>query len=189
MVDGAPRALVLLAAGAEEMETTIAVDVLRRGGLEVILAGVAGAEPVVCSRDVRLVPDAALDQLDRTGWDLVVLPGGGPGSELLAESHGVQDLLRHQETSGGLIAAICAAPIALVAAGVCAGRAMTSHPSVRERIAGHGVYREDPVVEDGTLITSRGPGTAFAFALALVARTMGAERAEAVRAPMMLIGG
>ena len=179
------RVLVLLAAGAEEMETVITVDVLRRGGLEVTLAGVEGAGPVTCSRGVKLVPDCALDQAAGP-FDLIALPGGAQGAEALAASPKVQALLREQDRRGGFIAAICAAAIALVAAGVGRGRKLTSHPVVKDRVAGFGQYQEARVVQDGNLITSRGPGTAFEFALKLIEVLAGRELAEKVAAPMIL---
>jgi protein DJ-1 len=179
------RVLVLLAEGAEEMEATIAIDVLRRAGVEVVVAGVDGPGPVTCSRGVRLVPDVALSDA-RGEFDMVVLPGGGGGTQRLCASRDVGRILRAQEQAGRPIAAICAAPSALAHWGVAKGRAMTSHPSVRDAVAAHGRYREESVVRDGELITSRGPGTAFAFALALVERLAGEAKAKAVAAPMML---
>jgi protein DJ-1 len=179
------RALVLLAPGAEEMEVVIVTDVLRRAGLEVTLAGVAGNDPVVCSRNVRIVPDCVLEQAIGP-VDLVVLPGGAQGAELLAASERVHHLLQKQDQAGKWIGAICAAPIALVAAGVGKGRAMTSHPSVREKIAAFGRYKDDRVVRDGHLVTSRGPGTALEFALALVEQLLGREAMRRVAEPMML---
>lgn len=179
------RALVLLATGAEEMETVIIVDVLRRAGIEVILAGIDGDEPVVCSQGVRLLPDAALSDVSGE-FDLVVLPGGAEGSDRLAASHLVGSILRRQERAKRELAAICAGPAALVAHGVAFGKEFTSHPSVRERLAGHGRYRQDRVVEDDGLVTSRGPGTAFEFALTLVRRLLDAAKADALQAPMMI---
>jgi protein DJ-1 len=186
--EAAKRALVILATGAEEMEVTITVDVLRRGGIEVVLAGLDGDEPVTCSRRVRLVPDIALAQAQGP-FDVVVLPGGLEGTERLAASTQVGELLRSREASGELVAAICAAPLALQKHGVFGGRAMTCHPGVEAIVKLHGVASPGTVVDDGNLVTSRGPGTAFEFALALVARLVGPERAAAVRAPMMLAGG
>ncbi len=180
-----PRVLVPLARGAEEMETVIIVDVLRRGGVEVVLAGLEGPDPVPCSRGVSLVPDMALCEA-RGPFDVIALPGGGEGSERLAESEEIGRLLREQENQGRTIAAICAAPQAVVAHGVGAGKQITSHPAVAETVSAHGTYREAAVVEDGELVTSRGPGTAFQFALALVARLVGQERADSLRGPMML---
>ena len=179
------RVLVLLAQGAEEMEVTIVVDVLRRAGLSVVLAGIDGEGPVECSRGLRLVPDCALAAV-HDPFDLVVLPGGAGGAERLAASRAVGRLLVEQQQAGRPIAAICAAPIALVRHGIGGGRSLTSHPSVRAQVEKHGGYREANVVEDGGLITSRGPGTAFEFALALVARLCGRDAAERLRAPMML---
>ena len=179
------RALVIIAQGSEEMETTITVDVLRRGGVEVVLAGLDGPGPVLCSRGVRLLPDAAL--ADVTGpFDVVVLPGGNEGARRLSESAAVGAVLRAQEAAGRTAAAICAAPIALVKHGVYAGRKLTGYPSVHDVIGAHGDLVLHPVVEDHNLVTSQGPGTTFAFALALVERFAGKETADNVRRGMLL---
>ena len=95
-------------------------------------------------------------------------------------------LLREREQRGALVAAICAAPMALARHGVFAGRRMTSHPSVTQIVAAHGKASEETVVDDGSLVTSRGPGTAFAFALHLVERLCGEAKAREVREPMIL---
>lgn len=185
------RVLVPLAAGAEEMEVVIVVDVLRRAGFDVLLAGIAGAAPVTCSRGVILTPDRALtDALADTRadapFDATVLPGGAKGAEALAADAELQAHLREQQTHNRVVAAICAAPIALVAAGVGGGKRLTSHPGVRERVATHGAYSEDRVVIDGRLVTSRGPGTAFEFALALIELLAGRAEAEKVAGPMLV---
>lgn len=180
-----PRALVILAEGAEEMETTIIVDVLRRAEVDVVLAGLDGPAPVRCSRGVLLVPDAALS--DVTGdVDALVLPGGKGGAERLAASPAVGERLRAQAAAGRLVAALCAAPVALAAHGLFAGRRMTCHPSVYDIVTAHGQLAAGPVVDDGQLVTSQGPGTAFLFALRLVERLRGPDVAARVRAPMML---
>ena len=167
------------------MEATIAVDVLRRAEIEVILAGLDGPDPVRCSRGLRVLPDTSLTDTEGP-FDVVVLPGGKGGAERLAGSAAVGDLLRAQVEAGRTVAAICAAPIALRAHGVFEGSRMTCHPSVNEVVGGHGRLTAGPVVTDGQLITSQGPGTAFLFALAIVARLRGPEVAEKVRGPMML---
>jgi protein DJ-1 len=185
MSDRSPRALVVLAEGAEEMEVTITVDVLRRAEIEVVLGGLDGDAAVTCSRKVRIVPDAPLDAAGGE-FDVVILPGGVEGTRRLAESASVGKLLREREQGGQLVAAICAAPMALARHGVFAGRRMTSHPSVTEIVAAHGKASEETVVDDGSLVTSRGPGTAFAFALHLVARLCGEAKAREVREGMLL---
>ncbi|XP_050009294.1 Parkinson disease protein 7 isoform X2 [Alexandromys fortis] len=103
------RALVILAKGAEEMETVIPVDVMRRAGIKVTVAGLAGKDPVQCSRDVMICPDASLEDAKKQGpYDVVVLPGGNLGAQNLSESPVVKEILKEQESRKGLIAAICA---------------------------------------------------------------------------------
>lgn len=178
------RVLVPLAEGAEEIETVTIVDVLRRAGVEVVLAGLQEG-PVTASRGVVLVPDRPLDGLRAAEFDAVVLPGGAGGAQRLRDDQRVQQLLRDAHAADRWVAALCAGPIALHAAGLLAGRAVTSHPSVRGALTDTD-YREDRVVRDGRLITSRGPGTAIEFALALVEALEGPETAAAVAGPMIL---
>lgn len=180
-----PRALVLLAEGAEEMEATIAVDVLRRAEIDVTLAGLDGDGAVQCSRGLRVLPDTSLAEVEGP-FDVIVLPGGKGGAERLAGSAAVGEVLRAQVEAGRAVAAICAAPIALRTHGVFEGSRMTCHPSVNEVVGGHGRLTPGAVVIDGQLITSQGPGTAFLFALAIVERLRGADVAEKVRGPMLL---
>jgi protein DJ-1 len=180
-----PSALVLLAPGAEEMETTIVVDVLRRAKVDVLVAGVEGDDPVECSRGVRITPDIALADVSAL-CDVVVLPGGAGGAEVLSDSPAVGELLHRYWDGQRVVAAICAAPTALLAHGVALGSHLTSHPSVRELLRDEYEVSDDRVVEDGRLVTSQGPGTSFEFALALVARLCGSDVARQVRGPMVL---
>lgn len=179
-----PTALVLLAEGSEEMEAVISIDVLRRGRIDVTVASIDGSEPIRCSRAVLITPDVALRDLDGE-FDVIVLPGGAEGARRLAGSPEVGDLLRKQEESGRYVAAICAAPIALKAHGVFQHRQLTSHPTVKGMVEDWGDYSEHPVVADRNLITSRGPGTAFPFALRILGTLTDAQRMLEVRAPMM----
>lgn len=193
----APKALVLLAAGAEEMEVVITVDVLRRGGVTTVIGGLAGFSLVECSRGVKLFPDALLDDALKMGpFDIVIIPGGLPGAETLACSERVGTILREQEARGGWIAAICAGPIVLdrhdIGKGTKAQMAdgdiqntVTSHPSVVDRLEAYN-YSESRVCVSNKLITSRGPGTAFEFALAIVKALQGPEMVEKISGPMML---
>ena len=130
----AKKALVILAPGAEEMETVISVDVLRRAKIDVTLAGLDGNEPVECSRSVKIVPDVSLEEaIEKRGpFDVVLLPGGLGGAGRLSESPKVKEILKKQEADGQFIAAVCAAPSALVSHGVGAGKTITSHPVVKE---------------------------------------------------------
>lgn len=180
-----PRALVVVAEESEEMEVVIIVDVLRRGGIHVDVAGLDGAAPIVCARGTKLVPDMAL--ADAKGpYEVFILPGGAGGVKRLAASSRVGEILREREAAGRLVAAICAAPAALATHGVYAGRTMTSHPAVKEVVAAHGKLVADRVAEDAALVTSQGPGTAFEFALALMEKLAGREKAAQVAPGLVL---
>lgn len=183
-----PSALVLLAEGAEEMETVITVDVLRRGGIDVTLAGTDGSDPVVCSRQVKIVPDKSLDEALKSGpYDVVVCPGGAGGANNLCQSAAVGNLLQDQEKGGRYVAAICAGPTALKAHKICGGKTVTSYPSMKDKMVEGGYkYSEDRVVNDGKMITSRGPGTTFEFALKIVEKLQGAEKANSLVSPMLV---
>ena len=127
------RALVILSAGAEEMETVITTDVLRRAKVKVTLAGLVSSEPVECSRGVVIVPDKSLQDAVKEGpFDVVVLPGGAGGAKRLAASEKVKELLEEQEAAGRIIAAVCAAPSALLSHGIAKGKEVTSHPAVKK---------------------------------------------------------
>jgi protein DJ-1 len=178
-------ALVILAPGAEEMEVTIVVDVLRRAGVKVTLAGLPGSAAVTCSRGLRIVPDVALGDVAGT-FDAVVLPGGAQGAENLANSPLVGRHLKNQWQRGRLVAAICAGPIALARHEIGLGETITSHPSVASSLQGSYVVSSERVVESGALVTSQGPGTSFEFALTLVRRLRGPDIERQVAEPMLL---
>ncbi|KJH51268.1 DJ-1 family protein [Dictyocaulus viviparus] len=179
------NALLIIADGAEEMEVVITADVLRRGGIDVTLGGLTGPGPVKCSRKTVITPDCALTDLISKTFDIVILPGGQPGSNTLAASSMVGQILKSQHDAGRYIAAICAAPIALKSHKIPAN-VVTSHPSVRKQLEEGGYkYSEDRVVVADCIVTSRGPGTAFEFALKLVELLVGVDKAEELVAPML----
>ncbi|NP_001268568.1 Parkinson disease protein 7 homolog [Mesocricetus auratus] len=183
------RALVILAKGAEEMETVIPVDIMRRAGIKVTVAGLAGKDPVQCSRDVMICPDTSLEDAKKQGpYDVVVLPGGNLGAQNLSESPVVKEILKEQESRKGLIAAICAGPTALLAHEIGFGSKVTTHPGAKDKMmnGSHYSYSESRVEKDGLILTSRGPGTSFEFALAIVEALSGKEAADQVKAPLVL---
>ncbi|XP_063001611.1 Parkinson disease protein 7 [Elgaria multicarinata webbii] len=183
------RALVILAKGAEEMEMVIPTDLMRRAGISVTVAGLAGKDPVQCSRDVVICPDKSLEDARKEGpYDVVVLPGGNLGAQNLSESPLVKDVLKEQDGRKGLIAAICAGPTALLAHGIGFGSKVTTHPLAKDKMMSgdHYKYSENCVEKDGHILTSRGPGTSFEFGLAIVENLLGKELAEQVKAPLVL---
>lgn len=175
----------VLADGFEEIEAITVIDVLRRASLEVSVVGVKSRE-VKGSHGIVVAADALLDAALDKPWDAVFLPGGLPGAYHLRDEPSVQRFLREQAARGAVLAAICAAPIALAQAGLLQGRRVTSYPSFKDALSGAAVYEEGRVVEDGAVITSRGPGTAFELALHLVARFCSADTARALAQSMLV---
>ncbi len=169
------QVLVPIADGVEEMEAVIAIDVMRRAQWDVCVAGLKEGA-VTASRRVRLVPDIAWDAIDPASFDVIVIPGGAGGVDILRRDDRVLSAVRNQAGAGKYVAAICAGPLVLQAAGILDGRRVTSHPSVAAQITACERV-DDPVVVDGRVITSQGPGTSFDFALTLVRELDGAEQA------------
>ena len=185
----AKHVAVLLAEGFEEIEAVTVIDVLRRAGIEVAIAATASrAIAVTGAHGIQVMADTQIGAVDAGGCDLVVLPGGMPGSENLAGNPDVLKLVRQVWQRGGMVAAICAAPIALHAAGLLDGRRATVYPSFVPRLTGVQCL-DAPVVVDQRVITSRGPGTAFAFALELLRQLGAADQAETLAEGMLLPPG
>lgn len=164
--------LIPLAQGCEELEAVTVMDILRRAGVQVTAASL-GEKTINASRGTVLLADMTLDEALEQDYDMVVLPGGMPGSEHLKNDPRIITRLQHMAAQGKTIAAICAAPMALHAAGLLEGRRATSFPGVLEALPGSHIVLDDPVVVDGNIITSRGPGTALDFALTLVEILLG----------------
>ena len=179
------KVLVPLADGCEELEAVTIIDLLRRAGIEVVVAGLKPGI-VKASRGVQLVPDLTLDVALQDDYDMVVLPGGMPGATHLRDDPRIIALLRETAAAGKYTAAICAAPAVLAAAGVLDGKSATSYPGVLDAAPASGMkYRADAVVQDGHVVTSRGPGTAMDFALKLVELLAGVSRRQEVESALI----
>jgi len=171
-------ALLLLAPGFEEIESVTVIDILRRAGIQLTIAGSIDGI-ITGSRKMKMIADCPIDQILDDAFDLLILPGGQPGTDNLASDARVKSLIESAMLRGAFIAAICAAPTILSSYGFLDGKRATSHPSVQSKMT-RCHYSEEAVVVDGSLITSRAPGTAMAFAFELVKQLMGADRAALV---------
>lgn len=179
--------LVPLAQGCEELEAVTVVDLLRRAGIEVITASL-DAQPVRASRGMLLVADTTLDTALQQEFDMVVLPGGLPGADHLRDDPRVIDLVKKMAADDRYTAAICAAPRVLAHAGLLDGKRATSYPGALDIDAVPDIdYQEVPVVTDGKVITSRGPGTAMDFALTLIETLAGRHKRDEVEAGLQRV--
>ena len=185
------KALVLLADGAEEMEAVITIDVLRRAKIDTTVASVGNETNkniIHCSRDVRIVADLSIGEASEKGpFDVVILPGGLKGAQNLGSSEAVKAILTQQYAAGRMIAAICAAPTALLAHGIAKGRTITSYPSFKDALKVDYNYSDNLVVVDGNIVTSQGPGTCFPFALKLVELLVDETTAKNIQDGLLLI--
>ncbi len=179
----AQRVLVPLAPGFEEIETITVVDVLRRAGARVTLGGTEEG-PLRGSRGILVMPDSALSEQSPVDYDMIVLPGGQPGTTNLKNNPELIEFIKTMNREDKIISAICAAPLVLQEADLIKDKMITSHPSIKAELNAKN-YSESRVVVDGNLITSRSPGTALEFALKLVEILFGCEMVQKVNAGML----
>ena len=174
--------IVALADGFEEIEAVAPIDILRRAGLNVVTVGISG-RTVIGSHGIVLTADQAWN--DPPPPDILVLPGGMPGSRHLGEHFGLQQMARQVAQSDGYLAAICAAPaFTLGAWGLLSGRNATCYPGCEELFPLNVTYRNEPVVVDGHIVTARGPGVALEFSFRLAELLQSAEAVDRLRSQM-----
>ena len=179
-----PRVVVILADGFEEVEATAIIDVLRRAEIDTVVAGLHEGH-ITSTRKVKIIPDTTIDTVRVDDFDMIVLPGGQPGTDNLNADPRVKELIKGFSRKGKLIGAICAAPIVLASAGVLQGKHATSYPSCKASLGG-ALYEEKSVVTDGNVLTSRGAGTALTFGLAIVERLVSKEKAQKIKEAMLI---
>ncbi|MDR1745011.1 MAG: DJ-1/PfpI family protein [Planctomycetota bacterium] len=181
----AAKAVVVLAEGFEEIEALTPVDVLRRAEAEVTLAGVGGLT-IKGAHGVGVAADAALDDLSES-FDLIVLPGGMPGSKNIGESAAARELARTMLDAGKLVASICAAPVFTLGAwGMLDNRRATCYQGMEGMFPPSVKFSSERVVVDGNIVTSRGPGTALEFALVLAGKLAGEDAAARIARDMIV---
>ncbi len=174
------RAAIFFATGFEEIEALTVVDVLRRGGVAADMVSVTGEREVTGSHGITVKTDKLFAEADLETADILVLPGGMPGTTNLEAYEPLMDKVDEFYRKGKYIAAICAAPSIFGHKGILQGRRACSNPGFESHLEGADVKREEAVV-DGTVITSRGMGTAIPFALAILEQFAGAEAAAQMK--------
>ena len=181
------KALVLLAEGFEEVEAVTPVDYLRRAGIKVNTAAIDGhAGPVKGSHGIPITADMGIERAADGDWDAILLPGGMPGASNIAASAPARALIREMMDAGKLVCAICASPALILSPlGILAGRRFTCFPGLEAQVT-DGRWVEEPVVIDGTVITSRAAGTAAAWAIAIIGHLLGPAEGEKIARQVLL---
>ncbi len=179
--------LVLVAPGFEEIELSAPVDILRRLDVKLLLVGVESCR-VTGAHSLVVEADMLLADVDASQYDGVILPGG-PGSWLLRDTPAVLELVREMHAAKNLVAAICAAPIALEAAGVLTNRKVTCYPlaAVTDDLKSVESISDAPTVIDGNIVTGRGPGAALEFGFAVACYLGLGDRVSALRQEMCVL--
>ena len=193
------KVIVLLAEGFEEVEAITPIDYLRRVGLEVTTASIGKSPNVTSARSIQVLADILLSDLSSAGklspaaWDAVVVPGGLPGADNLAASKETGAFLKEMAGAGKLVSAICAAPARVLSPlGLLAGKNFTCYPGEEEKVLAPGsastgaAWKQDRVVVDGNILTSRGAGTAGLFACAIITELLSEAEAKQLAQKVLL---
>jgi 4-methyl-5(b-hydroxyethyl)-thiazole monophosphate biosynthesis len=176
--------LIPLASGFEEIEAVSLIDVLRRAQINVIVASMDNNKNVLGANNITIVADREITGITSDDIDMILLPGGWGGTDILAVDENVQNLLKDMNSKNKTIGAMCAAPYALKCAGLLPEN-FTCYPGAKEKIRDEGYTDKYQVVEDGNIITSRGPGTAICFGLYIVKKFVGVKMYEGLRAGLL----
>lgn len=177
------KVILFFANGTEEVEALTAVDLLRRAGAEVTLVGIGGKN-VIGSHGIRITADISEDEISSFDYDMVVVPGGMPGTMHMDASAVVDQTLSTVSENGGFLAAICAAPLVLGKRGYLKGKNAICYPGFESYLDG-AVISGSRVCRDGKIITAAGAGVALDFALALIEALFGEEKANEIRASVL----
>lgn len=168
---------LLFTTGTEECEALNVVDILRRAGEDLSVISVSGDRTVTGSHDITIVADEVIEEHDFSADDVLIIPGGAPGTDNLEASKYVQKAIDDMNAKGKLICAICAAPKILGHKGLLKGRKAGIYPGLEKELEGAEVSFDDVSV-DGNFVTSRGLGTAIPFALAILSSLEGKNVAD-----------
>ena len=182
------KVYIFLADGFEDIEGLTVVDLMRRAGITITTVSIKNTKQITTAHSITMLTDQTFAETDFTDADMLVLPGGQPGTTNLGAFAPLTDLLKNFYNNGGRIAAICAAPTVFAQIGLLhgkkataflEGRKATAYPSCMDGL-GDAVRLEDNVVVDGNITTSRGLGTAIDFSLSLISQLLGQEKADQI---------
>ena len=177
------RVLVPVANGVEDIETVTIIDVLRRAQTEVTVASIERDTTVTCARGTKLVADTTLNEVKKDTFELIAVPGGSAGAAALGKNRALIEMIKQNRANRRWYAAICAAPALVLAPhDLLEGKRATCYPNFKDQLPR---YIDAPVVVDGHLVTSQGPGTALAFALKLVELTLGEDKSRKIAESMI----
>jgi 4-methyl-5(b-hydroxyethyl)-thiazole monophosphate biosynthesis len=173
------QVFIFLADGFEETEAIVTIDVLRRGGLAVTSVSISDKLIVTGAHQIATLADGLFAETDFSQGEALVLPGGMPGASNLNNHNELKNLLKQYAAEEKLVAAICAAPLVLGGLNLLQGKKATVYPGYESTLKG-ATFTEKDVVKDGNIITGRGPGLVFDFALAIIETLQGKKKAEEV---------
>lgn len=179
-------ALVIVSELSEELEVASPIDFLRLCNVKVTVAGLNGIEPLKCARGLIVVPEISLFDVRNENFSVIIMPGGRFGSDFIAESELVGEMLRNQDQRGGLIAGICGSPKALLKNRIGFGKRITSYPTSKEILCKDYQYSEDPVVQDGNIITARGPAQALMWSRKIAENLVDADTLQTATKHVLL---
>ena len=179
------RVNIYLAEGFEEIEAITVVDVLRRAEIDARMISITGSKDVKGAHGIMVTADEVFENADNKGIDMIVLPGGMPGTRYLGEHEGLKKILMDFAGKNKFIAAICAAPSVFGKLGLLNEKKAICYPGFEDQLKGCQVT-DKTVVQDGNIITSKGPGTAIYFALKLVEVLKDSDTAEGLKKGMIV---
>lgn len=179
-------ALVIVSELSEELEVASPIDFLRLCNVKVTVAGLNGISPVKCARGLIVVPEIQLYDVRNETFDVIIMPGGRFGSDYIAESEIVGEMLRNQDQRGGFIAGICGSPKALLKNRIGFGKQITSYPTSKDKLCKDYQYSENPVVQDGNIITARGPAQALLWSRKIAENLVDADTLQTASKHVLL---
>lgn len=171
---------IILGKGFEEIEALAPCDLLRRGGVEVRLAGIDDYE-ISGGRGINVISDCLIEDIDLSCADMIVVPGGLGGVETIEGTPAALNIIKSAYDMGKLVCAICAGPRVLAKIGILEGKRAVCYPGMEDEMTGGIMTQEAPVVRDGNIITARGAGAGIDFGLALLEALKGKEVADKVK--------